>query len=143
VSRQPRVDAGAARGWRATIIGRRFATVLAVVALTAAAAAPAALAVDRSAQQAAGWGCGADVGLPAGHCITPGTVKNFDAIVARGGTFQLLVFDEDGDFLTAEIATFKASADGRPCPHDDDARNTDGTYWEFVPGLYVCHHRSG
>ncbi len=121
----------------------RFIMVLAVVAMTMATTAPAALASDQSTKEAAGWGCAEAVGLPAGHCISPGTVKNFDQVVARGGTFQLLVHDSDGNFLTAEIATFKASADGRPCPHDDDARNTDGTYWEFVPGLYVCHHQPG
>lgn len=125
------------------MITQRFITVLAVASMTMTTMAPAALASDQSTKQAAGWGCGGDVGLPDGHCIAPGTVKNFDKVVARGGTFQLLVFDEDGDFVTAEIATFKASANGRPCPHDDDDRNTDGTYWEFVPGLYVCHHQSG
>lgn len=120
-----------------------FTMVLAVAAMTMATMAPAALASDQSTKQAAGWGCAEAVGLPAGHCISPGTVRNFDKVVARGGTFQLLVFDQDGEFLTAEIATFKALADGRPCPHDDDARNTDGTYWEFVEGLYVCHHQPG
>lgn len=88
------------------------------------------------------WGCGSAVGLPAGHCISPGTVENFGNIVDKGLTFQLLVFDVDGDFVTAESATFNPLADSRPCPHDSDPRNTDGTYWEFVPGLYVCHHQS-
>src|SRR5680860_1794375 len=122
----------------------RFIMVLAVVAMTMTTMAPAALASDQSTKEAAGWGCAAAVGLPPGHCISPGTVKNFDKIVERGGTFQLLVYDAEGNFLTAEIATFKSSADGRPCPHDDDIRNTDGTYWEFVEGvLYVCHHQPG
>lgn len=125
------------------MITQRFITVLAVAAMTMTTMAPAALASDQSTKQAAGWACGSDVNLPDGHCIAPGTVDNFDKVVARGGTFQLLVFDQDGDLLTAEIATFKASADGRPCRHDDDVRNTDGTYWEFVPGLYVCHHQPG
>jgi len=128
---------------RVTTVERRLAVVLALAATLVVVAAPAAFAGDEAAKEAAGWGCGADVGLPDGHCISPGTVRNFDKVVARGGTFQLLVYDGDGRFVTAEIATFKASADGRPCRHDDDARNTDGTYWEFVPGLYVCHHRSG
>lgn len=122
---------------------RRLTMVLAVVAMAIGAMAPAALASDQSTKEAAGWGCGGAVGLPAGHCISPGTVKNFDKIVANGGTFQLQVFDEEGNFLTAESATFKASADSRPCPNDDDPRNTDGTYWPFVPGLYVCHHQPG
>jgi len=62
-----------------------------------------------------------------------------DALIASGGTFQLLVFDASGNFRTAEIATFKASADSRPCPNDPES--PDGTYWEFVPGLWVCHHQ--
>lgn len=123
------------------MLTQRFIMVLAAAAMTMATMAPAALASDQSTKQAAGWGCADAVGLPPGHCIAPGTVQNFDKVVARGGTFQLLVFDQDGNFLTAEVATFKASADGRPCRHDDDVRNTDGTYWEFVPGLYVCHHQ--
>ena len=61
-------------------------------------------------------------------------------MAARGGTFQLLVFDEEGSFVTAEIATFK-DADDRACPHDDES--PDGTYWDFVEDtLWVCHHRS-
>jgi hypothetical protein len=115
-------------------------TLPAAAMLLMSTAAPA-LAGEQSTKQDAGWGCAADVGLPAGHCISPGTVQRWDKIVDRGLTFQLLVFDADGDFLTAEIATFNASADSRPCPHDTDPRNTDGTYWEFVPGLYVCHHQ--
>lgn len=122
---------------------RKLIMVLTVVTLAMTAWAPAALASDQSNKIDAGWGCAEAVGLPAGHCISPGTVSNFGKIVANGGTFQLLVFDEAGNFMTAEIATFKSSADDRPCPNDTDARNTDGTYWEFVPGLYVCHHQPG
>ncbi|HUO45624.1 MAG TPA: hypothetical protein VM470_02190 [Acidimicrobiia bacterium] len=96
---------------------------------------------DRSRLEHRGVGMCGCVGLPDGHCISPGTLKNFANIVAKGLTFQLLVFDGDGDFLTAEIATFKASADNRPCPHDPDS--PDGTYWPFVEGLYVCHHQAG
>lgn len=126
------------------MIKRKLTMVLAVATMMVVGLmAPAALASDQSTKQDAGWGCGSDVGLPDGHCISPGTVTNFDKTVDKGLTFQLLVFDQDGEFLTAEIATFKASADSRPCPHDPDPRNTDGTYWEFVPGLYVCHHRPG
>ncbi len=122
---------------------RRLSMVLALVVMMAAAMAPTVLAKDATAQEtleAAGWGCAGAVGLPAGHCISPGTVKRWpDALIASGGTFQLLVFDASGSFMTAEIATFKASADGRPCPHDPES--PDGTYWEFVPGLWVCHHQ--
>jgi hypothetical protein len=122
---------------------RSLSLAATVVAMVLAATAPAALASDRSTKEDAGWGCGAAVGLPEGHCISPGTVARWERVVARGTTFQLLVFDEVGGFRTAEIATFAASADRRPCRHDTDDRNTDGTYWEFVPGLYVCHHRPG
>lgn len=125
------------------MIARRLTMATTVATMLFAASAPAALASDQSTKEDAGWGCAAVVGLPDGHCISPGTVARWDRILARGQTFQLQVFDEDGDFLTAEIATFKAVADSRPCPHDTDDRNTDGTYWEFVPGLYVCHHRAG
>ena len=122
---------------------RRLMLMLTLVAMLVGATAPTALAngaTDQATKEAAGWGCAGAVGLPAGHCISPGTVKRWpDAIIASGATFQLLVFDASGNFRTAEIATFKASADGRPCPHDPES--TDGTYWEFVPGLYVCHHQ--
>lgn len=126
------------------MITRRLVMVLAVAAMMVGVTAPAALANDQTTKEDAGWGCGEAVGLPPGHCISPGTVKNWEKIVTRGQTFQLLVFDQDGEFLTSEIATFKPSADDRPCPHDPDPRNTDGTYWAFFDsGLYVCHHQAG
>lgn len=119
------------------------ASSIAAITLLAVALAPAALAgsmTDQERKVAAGWGCAEAVGLPAGHCISPGTVKRWpDALVASGGTFALQVFDESGSFATAEIATFKVSADGRACPHDPES--PDGYYWQFVPGLYVCHHQ--
>ena len=122
---------------------RRFLMTLTTAAIMAGALVPSALAAapsDQAQHEAAGWGCAAAVGLPAGHCISPGTVKRWpDALIASGGTFQLLVFDGSGNFRTAEIATFKAAADGRPCPNDPES--ADGTYWPFVPGLYVCHHQ--
>ncbi len=122
---------------------RRLTMALAVTAMMVGAMTPTVLAKDATDQEtieAAGWGCAAAVGLPAGHCISPGTVKRWpDALIESGGTFQLLVFDASGNFSTAEIATFKASADGRPCPHDPES--PDGYYWEFVPGLWVCHHQ--
>ncbi len=123
---------------------RRSIAMFAAAGLLALLLAPATLAgggTDQQKKEAAGWGCAAAVGLPAGHCNSPGTVKRWPAeIIANGATFQLLVFDESGNFATAEIATFKASADARACPHDPES--PDGDYWQFVPGLYVCHHRS-
>jgi hypothetical protein len=122
---------------------RRILMVMATMALMVGAMAPAARAgslSDQAQHEAAGWGCAGAVGLPAGHCISPGTVNRWpDALIASGGTFQLLVFDGSGNFRTAEIATFKAAGDGRPCPNDPES--ADGTYWPFVPGLYVCHHQ--
>lgn len=125
------------------MITRALVMTMPVTAMLLTATAAPATASQQSTKQNAGWGCGQDVGLPGGHCISPGTMKNFDRIVARGQTFQLQVFDGNGKFVTAEIATFNPAADSRPCPHDADSRNIDGTYWEFAPGLYVCHHRGG
>jgi hypothetical protein len=122
---------------------RRVTMMLMVVAIVMAAMAPTALAngaTDQEQKEAAGWGCGGTVGLPPGHCINPATTTNLLATGTLPQTFQLLVFDEDGEFLTAEIATFMASADNRACPIDPES--PDGTYWEFVAGvLYVCHHQ--
>ena len=119
------------------------AVTVAMTAMVLGSTASAAVASDQSTKDDHGWGCAAEVGLPDGHCISPGTVANWDRIVAKGLTFQLQVFDDQGDVVSTESATFHASADSRPCPHDTDDRNVDGTYWEFVPGLFVCHHRSG
>ncbi len=126
---------------------RRLIMLLAAVSVIAATMAPAALAKgpgDQAKKEAAGWVCGGDAELPMGHCLSPGTFKNFAKMAPRGGTFQLQVFDAgDGTFLTAEIATFKA-ADNRPCPNDPDPEATDGTYWDFVEDvLWVCHHQPG
>lgn len=122
---------------------RRLTITLTAVGLLFGALAPVALAggtTDQAQAEAAGWGCAATVGLPAGHCISPGTVTRWpNALIVSGGTFQLRVFDGSGNFRTAEIATFKSSADGRSCPNDPES--PDGTYWEFVPGLWVCHHQ--
>lgn len=123
---------------------RRLIVVLALASALVMATVPVAFAAggsDQAQKEAAGWGCAGAVGLPAGHCISPGTRAQWPAgVFAKGNTFQLLVFDANGKFVTAEIATFEASADGRPCPHDEES--PDGNYWEFIPGLWVCHHRS-
>ena len=125
---------------------RRLTMVLTVVAMMMGAMAPTALAgngaTDREQKEAAGWGCAEAVGLPAGHCINPANAEKLLATGALPQTFQLQVFDEDGNFVRAEIATFKASADNRACPNDPES--PDGTYWDFVAGvLYVCHHQPG
>ena len=125
---------------------RRFTMVLTVAAMMMGAMAPGALAsngvTDQEQKEKAGWGCAEAVGLPAGHCINPANTKKLLATETLPQTFQLQVFDGEGNFLTAEIATFKASADNRACPQDPGS--PDGTYWDFVPGvLYVCHHQPG
>lgn len=125
---------------------RRLTIALAMAGVMAMSVTPAALAGDGATDQerktAAGWGCAEAVGLPTGHCINPANANKLLTTGTLPQTFQLHVFDEDGSFLTAEIATFKASADNRACPTDPES--PDGTYWEFVPGvLYVCHHQAG
>ena len=125
---------------------RRLSVALSMAALIVMALAPAAMAgggaTDQERKEAAGWGCGEAVGLPGGHCINPANTRKLIDTGSLPQTFQLLVFDDDGDFLTAEIATFKASADNRACPNDP--ASPDRTYWEFVAGvLYVCHHQPG
>jgi len=124
---------------------RQLTLALALAGTLAVGMVPSVLAgqtSDQAQKEATGWGCAAAVGLPAGHCISPGTVERWpDLLSTKNGTFQLLVFDESGNFVTAEIATVKTSADDRPCPHD--AESLDGTYWDFVADfLWVCHHRS-
>jgi len=70
---------------------------LTMAAMLVGAMAPTVLAVgapDQATIEAAGWGCAATVGLPAGHCISPGTVMRWpDALIASGGAFQLLAFE--------------------------------------------------
>lgn len=125
------------------MIRPRLITVVAVASMVLGMTATAALASDQSTRDDNGWGCGAEVPLPPGHCISPGTWRNWDKIVGKGLTFQIHVFDAEGDFVTAELATLDADADGRPCPHDTDPNNTDMTFWNFNgTGIYVCHHRS-
>ncbi len=119
---------------------KRFITTMSLMAALMLLLAPAALAgelSDQETKEAAGWSCD----LAPGHCISPGTAKNFERIAANGQTFQIMVYGEDGNFLAAEIGTFKTSADGRACPNDPES--DDGTYWSPLPGLYVCHHQPG
>lgn len=115
---------------------RRVIVAALLAALVMVLAAPAALAdpgaTDLQRKIAAGWGCGADAGLPPGHCVNPGE--------GGGQTFLIMVYDEAGNFVSSEGATFKASADTRPCPNDPES--PDGTWWQpGPPGLFVCHHQ--
>jgi hypothetical protein len=123
---------------------RRWLILGVVLVLAMLVLAPGALGAghtDLSKKEAAGWVCGAAAELPPGHCISPGTAKNLEKTAANGRTFQILVFDPEGNFLAAESASFHPGADARPCPHDPEA-DPDGTWWNpGVPGLFVCHHQ--
>lgn len=120
----------------------KISLLIAAVAVMLTALTPAASAAETDAMTQkinAGWGCAADVGLPDGHCVNPAVAKRFLAGDIPQ-TFQLLVFDEGGNFLTAEVATSK-DADARACPNDPES--PDGTYWLFGGILWVCHHQAG
>ncbi len=74
------------------------------------------------------WLCHED-GFPApSHC---------ENINSQGATGLIMVFPPD-DRGPAEGVS-DARADDRPCPHDPGS--PDGTWWEVVPGTFVCHHR--
>jgi hypothetical protein len=115
---------------------RRIVVLSVVTAMLVVGAIPVASAqgLTQEKLENAGWACGGDADLPPGHCVNPGGGPGENL-----STFTIMVFGEDGDFHSAEGATFQASADTRPCPHDDES--PDGTWWSPFPGLYVCHHR--
>ena len=72
--------------------------------------------------------CGAAEGLVDNHCMN---------IKSQGNVKNIKVFSPDPRG-PQESASFDSKVDNRPCPHD--AGSTDGTWWEFAPGLWVCHH---
>ena len=104
---------------------------LTVVVLTMAFAtlsAPAQAAPDYDTFDAKdGWICGAEEGLVDGHCLN---------VKSKGKTWNIKVFEEG--LGPQESASTDPKADLRPCPHDPSS--PDGTWWEFAPGLWVCHH---
>jgi hypothetical protein len=110
---------------------RRITMVLTVVALMMAVAAPAALAGPPEAVFEANdavWACGAEGGLPPGHCINT---------KGQGSTGVILVFEEG--FGPQESFSTNPQADGRTCPHDE--ASPDDTWWDAIPNtLWVCHH---
>ncbi len=116
---------------------RRFVVLSLVTAMLVIGLIPVASAqgLNQEDLERAGWACGGDAGLPPGHCVNPG----FGRPGPHLSTFIIMVFGEDGDFHSAEGATFQPRADSRPCPHDSES--PDGTWWSPAPGLYVCHHR--
>jgi hypothetical protein len=76
------------------------------------------------------WACEAEAELPANHCIN---------VRSQGSVGVIKVFAPEADWPVEGIST-DPKADSRPCPHDADA-DPDGTWWEVLPGVYVCHHR--
>jgi hypothetical protein len=74
------------------------------------------------------WLCHED-GFPApSHC---------ENIRSKGQTGIILVFPPDDRGPAEGVSDERA--DDRPCPHDPGS--PDGTWWEVIPGVYVCHHR--
>lgn len=67
-------------------------------------------------------------GLPAAHCMN---------VKSNGNTGLILVFDPRGP---NEGMSMDPKSDSRPCPHDP-AADADGTWWEALPGLWVCHRK--
>ncbi len=101
-------------------------TLLLILAMTSspASADPAAEVFDDKD----GWICNADEGLVDNHCLntnSSGTV----------GNIKVFAPDPRGP---QESISFDPRVDERPCPHD--AGSPDGTWWEFAPGVWVCHH---
>lgn len=74
------------------------------------------------------WMCHDD-GFPArSHCQNARS---------KGRTGVILVFPPDERGPAEGVSD--ARADNRPCPHDPGS--PDGTWWEVIPGVYVCHHQ--
>ena len=74
------------------------------------------------------WLCHED-GFPApSHCTN---------IRSKGATGLIRVFPPDDRGPAEGVAG--PEADSRPCPHDPGS--PDGTWWEVLPGVFVCHHR--
>jgi hypothetical protein len=106
--------------------------VTAALGVTATAAAAAGPPEEVFAGQEDPWFCHEDSGgtLPEHHCLN---------VSSQGNTVVLLVFEPDPRG-PQESGSSDPEADLRPCPHDPDA-DPDGTWWEVLPGFFVCHHR--
>ena len=102
-----------------------LATILAIMMVAGVAqAAPSFEKFDEKD----GWICGSAEGLVDNHCLnikSEGTVKNI----------KVFLPDPRGP---QEGLSFDPKFDDRPCPHDEGS--PDGTWWEFAPGMWVCHH---
>ena len=75
------------------------------------------------------WFCEGD-GFVENHCINTRS---------QGQTGNIMVFSPDPRGPQESVST-DPSTDYRPCNHDGNA-DSDGTWWEIVEGLFVCHHR--
>lgn len=75
-----------------------------------------------------GWICGEAEGLVDNHCLN---------VASNGKVWNIKVFSPDPRG-PQESASTDPKFDDRPCPHDSGS--PDGTWWEFAPGLWVCHH---
>lgn len=75
------------------------------------------------------WACEGEASLPPYHCIN---------VKSKGNTGVIKVFAPDARWPQEGIS-FDPKSDTRPCPHDPSS--PDGTWWEVLPGVWVCHHR--
>jgi hypothetical protein len=101
-----------------------IAIALTLVISTAALAKPS---FEKFAERDT-WQCGTDEGFVDNHCLN---------VRAEGNVLNIKVFEPDPRG-PQESASLDARFDDRPCPHDGGS--SDGTWWEYAPGLYVCHH---
>lgn len=72
------------------------------------------------------WLCGSDGFIP-DHCLNRRS---------QGRVGVIRVFDERGP---AEGVTHDPAFGARPCPQDPGA--SGGTWWQVLPGTWVCHRR--
>ena len=108
---------------------KAFAILSAAIALSLAlpAAAYAAPSFDKFVERD-NWQCGSGENFVDNHCLN---------VRAKGNVLNIKVFEPDPRG-PQESATTDSRFDGRPCRHDSGS--SDGTWWEYAPGLYVCHH---
>lgn len=75
------------------------------------------------------WACEDEAGLPADHCIN---------LQSNGKIGNIKVFSPDPRWPQEGIS-FDPSVDDLPCINDPGS--PDGTWWEVLPGVWVCHHK--
>ena len=108
---------------------KRSSVALVCLALGVATASPAlAKPSFETFDKKVGWICGEAEGLVDNHCLN---------VRSQGKVWNIKVFSPDPRG-PQESASTDPKFDERPCPHDSGS--DDGTWWEFAPGLWVCHH---